>query len=177
MTAQATSPTQLFHDLNKQFFGGRLPRYRVTLSSSALLDGECLSGQRLIRLRRGPADRPLREILLHEMCHIGTGNGHGEKFLARLRGLAAQGEAWATDEADGYAAHLTWNGAMAELKERLEIFWVDRRPRPRFATVLRREARLLRLRPGELRRAAPWLPAAWRNACQMAERVKKEGRR
>jgi hypothetical protein len=69
--------------------------------------------------------------------------------------------------------HSTWNGDMAEMRERLDI-WADQNPRPRFATVLRREALYFRRRSGELRRAAPWLPAAWKTACRTADLQKKE---
>jgi hypothetical protein len=52
-----------------------------------------------------------RAVLLHEMIHCGlwfagfTSERHGARFVAELERLAAEGEPWATLEAEHYRDH------------------------------------------------------------------------
>ncbi len=93
----------LFEKLNHQLFGGRLPRYMVRFGPSGRLvaeSGYCDSERKTIYVDPNPPTRALlRQVLLHEMCHIGT-PGHGSRFQKKLRRLAALGETWANREAD-----------------------------------------------------------------------------
>lgn len=56
--------------------------------------GECRDSTRTISLRRDLAGDALRLTLLHEMCHIGQGDGsaHGPRFLRKLHRLVRLGE-------------------------------------------------------------------------------------
>ena len=86
---------QLYREFNEQFWSGRLPQYRVAFHSlPGNLLGECLTDRKLIRIAPSLKGKPdqLRRTLLHEMCHIGTGTGHGKRFQAALMRLAEQGE-------------------------------------------------------------------------------------
>ncbi len=137
MTSPA-SPTKLYNEFNRQFFGGRLPRYRVTVTTSTLSAGMCLSDRRLIQLQRGLDPKTLRRFLLHEMCHIGTPY-HGRRFQEKLLRLAAQGEVWAKEEADKYKYRKapSWNHEMAKLRLRLYFLaWGSKPPRRPFLDVV-----------------------------------------
>jgi hypothetical protein len=173
VTTPTPTPTALYHELNRRYFAGRLPRYRVTFAQPQVTGwrGECLPGQRLIRLRRGFTGDELRRTLLHEMCHIGA-PGHGQRFQAKLARLVDQGEVWAQEELDGYRqTPLTWPQMIADLKDGLDEL-AYQQPRPRFATLQRYAADRLSCRPGEVLRKVPWLQAAWRNACLRVDRLR-----
>jgi hypothetical protein len=70
----------LYRRLNREFFRGRLPAYRIRFRQFAMRgkEGECGAKARTItlaiHLKRDPTR--LRQRLLHEMCHIGS-PGHG----------------------------------------------------------------------------------------------------
>ncbi len=163
------SPTKLFQDLNRQFFRGRLPRYRVVLSDSLLPShGECLPERRLIRLRRGLDPETTRRILLHEMCHIGS-LGHGRPFQAKLYLLAAQGEEWAKHEAEKYRDAVSWNAHMTNLRGTLDDV-AGQSPRPNFPALVRWLTADFCRQPRELLRSVPWLRAAWKKACREADK-------
>ena len=91
-----------FDDYRARYFPGRLRRYQVVLTDRFPDDhpgeGYCDTTRNVIYVRQGMDAQPTRRTLLHEMCHVGC-PGHGKKFQQRLRALAAQGEAWAEDEA------------------------------------------------------------------------------
>ncbi len=90
-----THASQLFDELNRKYWRGRLPRYRVIQRATLHgLQGRCNNARRTILLAPHPSPEPLRLTLLHEMCHIGTPY-HGRRFQANLERLACQGEAWA----------------------------------------------------------------------------------
>ncbi len=117
-----------FAEFNARYFEGQLPRFRVVRSGNLTrgvqgygyhvvagipfavgprpfdqldLAGICLEEKHLIRIADDlPADSE-SEVLLHEMCHIGT-RGHGPDFCRKLMALADQGEDWAHDEADEF---------------------------------------------------------------------------
>jgi WLM domain len=165
------SPTALYHELNQRYFGGRLPRFRVTFTQPRVSGwhGEIFPARRLIRLRRGLTGDELRRTLLHEMCHIGAPH-HGQRFQAKLARLVAQGEAWAQQELEIYQQpQLTWTKLIAEVKETLEEF-AYHDPRPSFTAIRRYAADTLTCQPGEVLRKAPWLQAAWRNVCHRVDR-------
>src|SRR5438105_3964594 len=105
----------LFQDLNKRFWRGRLRAYRVIYSKlPGNTRGVCNSKRRTIYIREGLQGDQLRRVLLHEMCHIGC-RYHGRKFLAHLAHLAEQGEAWANLEIESYRTAPTWNQQMHDL--------------------------------------------------------------
>ncbi len=163
--------TKLYHELNRKFFRGRLPRYRVTLSSSIPSHGACLNDRRLIQLQRGLDPEMLRRLLLHEMCHIGTPY-HGHRFQAKLYRLSAQGEAWAKDEAEKYRNAPSWNHEMANLRAKLDgVAFETGSKGPKFASLVAWLAHDLGLRPRELLRRSPWVRTAWKNACRDADRI------
>lgn len=179
-TRKPTSLTKLYAELNRQFFNGSLPCYRVTLSKWMWLDGITLRKRRLIRLRRGQNPEVLRKLLLHEMCHVSTSDDHGGGFFERLSGLASQGEFWATEEAETYRRmqlaipipnpRYRWQGEMTDLSVRLDS-WARRSPRPTFSEVLRLEAKqFFNCPPHELRRSVPWLKAGWKKACRETDK-------
>lgn len=165
----------LFESFNRQFFAGQLPAYRVYSRAKVVGDGIelpgcCDSTNRVILIQRGIAGDALRRLLLHEMCHIGTPY-HGRKFQAKLLQLAAQGEAWAGEEASGLADGYSWNQAVRGLCDQLDET-ARFSPRPRFPAAVRALARSLRpgLNPNELLRMAPWLRARWKKACTAADK-------
>ncbi len=165
---KSISPTQLYHDLNRQFFNGRLPRFRVVLCFlHGSLHGECLPERRLIRLDRSLDPERMRRTLLHEMCHIGS-LGHGTRFQNKLLRLATQGEKWAREEAEQYRTHPGLGTALADLRKTLDdVAFIQ--PRPRFPSLLRWLSRDWGRRPKELLRIAPWLEDAWTKACNEAD--------
>jgi hypothetical protein len=171
MTTTNCLPMALYHELNQRFFGGRLPRYRVTFAQPRVSGwrGECFPARQLIRLARGLTGEPLRQTLLHEMCHIGAPS-HGQRFQAKLARLVAQGELWAQKELEGYQEpQLTWPQLIAQVKDDLDEL-ASQQPRPSLAAIRRVAADTLVCLPGEVMRKVPWLPAAWRNACVQADR-------
>ncbi len=162
------SPTQLYHDLNRQFFNGKLPRFRVVLCCLyGSLHGECLPERRLIRLDRSLDPETMRRTLLHEMCHIGS-LGHGTRFQNKLLQLATQGEKWARDEAEPYRSNPGLGTALRDLRQTLDDV-AGQGPRPSFPALVRRLSKDWGRRPKDLLRMAPWLKAAWRKACKEAD--------
>jgi hypothetical protein len=162
----------LFDEYNAKYFGGRLPRYRVRFVEFSLdrlgWEGECLPKRRLIRIREQlPKGTNLERVLLHEMCHIGN-LGHGPRFRDQLRRLSNRGVAWAADEIAMYEAAPTWNQEMANLRGRLDEA-AGMNPRPTFTKLVASLAADLGMSPSRLRRAAPWLRAAWAAACRDAD--------
>ena len=166
----------LYDQLNRRFFGGRLPRYRVVLAerlprtswTEPTTMAFCDDKRELIRLRRTVAPTALRRALLHEMCHIGLPYGHGKRFCARLLKLAAHGETWAKWEAASYA--LCKRSIPATFDALAYDFAVGafRRHRWRFAggfpplsSVVRWCVLPAGMTHDRLRKRAPWLQAAW----------------
>jgi len=173
MRGDGAQLTRLYADLNTRLFQGRLPTFRVTLVASLPRSkhGECLQERRLIRVRWGRGPAAPRRVLLHEMCHIGTPH-HGRRFQAKLLRLAAQGEAWAIEEAEVYRSAPSWNQEMANLRDGLLNFVVEC-PGLRFSSVVRALAGDLGLRQRELLLRAPWLPAAWKSVKKEHERSRR----
>ena len=93
---KAREAQRLFDELNKRYWRGRLPRYRV-IRRAALGDramGLCNNKTRTILLLQSLDGEKLRLTLLHEMCHIGKASEypHGPQFLKKLHRLARLGE-------------------------------------------------------------------------------------
>ena len=85
----------LFDLYNRKYFGGTLPRYRITRRPTARqgdpnLLGMCDRGRRSIYIRRGLPRQLTLAVLAHEMAHIRQ-LGHGARFYAILLDLAAAG--------------------------------------------------------------------------------------
>jgi hypothetical protein len=114
----------LYLELNRLFFRGRLPHYRVR--RARLMDpwmdakrsvlriwrtqrrwgdrlGDCDLDARCIRVSNALFSKEERRVLLHEMCHAATpGAGHGQAWCNEMRRLAKEGETWAAEEAADY---------------------------------------------------------------------------
>jgi hypothetical protein len=107
-------PLGEFYDaLNLTHFGGTLPAYECRrwgprIKYGCVVNyrklGYCWPPGRVIRVMGMLPDDQERQVLLHEMCHAATpGDGHGPRWLAEMRRLAAEhGEAWAADAAQQY---------------------------------------------------------------------------
>ena len=99
-----TKVTLLFDDLNRRYWRGRLPKYRVIrldLSHNKLL-GYCNNQRRTIILHKHQTGEDLRLTLLHEMCHIGNARGldHGATFQRKVRRLVNLGEPKLIEDAE-----------------------------------------------------------------------------
>lgn len=95
---QAMQLRKLFGDFNLKFFGSCLPAYSIRVKDhirfnpdGSELEGRCLRERRLIEIQKGLEDQTQREVLLHEMIHVATGDDHGEAFLAEITRLQQQG--------------------------------------------------------------------------------------
>lgn len=163
--------TQLYHELNQQLFNGRLPRYRVTFYKALACRGYCLSERKLIRLSPNLPDDKIREVLLHEMCHIHGGPNHGKRFQAELARLAALGEEWANDEIRQYTDkdRITWQ---AEVKEQIQQVFLDQ-PDARFWPAMRWIAGGAGMTPGQLLKRAPWVRATWKKARAESREIRR----
>lgn len=87
---------ELFDTYNQQYFGGRLPPYRIVSSilnddSTCRLDGECRKETLEIHLRTALQDSDVPIVLLHEMAHAASRSGHGKQWLAEMLRLAELG--------------------------------------------------------------------------------------
>lgn len=157
----------LFDDLNRRYFGGRLPKYRVVLAAlPGPCDGRCETDRRLIRLARRLAPDERRRLLLHEMCHIGI-PGHGVRWQARMLRLADQGEGWARKEARAYRTSAeTPRMLWAAITDALHDL-AHHRPRLRLAQVRRICSADCDLTVPELLRLFPRFDRTW-------ERIREE---
>jgi hypothetical protein len=156
----------LFHELNGQFFRGRLPKYSIRVGQSPKANrasGYCDSESQTIFLDPNPPTfEETRRVLLHEMCHIGC-PWHGVKFQKKLRALAVAGEQWAEAEADKYAegnAQRRREPVTAEIARRLKDMALEG-PEAGWPAALRVLAFEVGLPEGELARIAPWAPTLW----------------
>ena len=130
----------LYKKFNHELFSNRLPRYTVRLSSQALpgifCHGVCLPASHTIRLRRDLPGNMLRQVLLHEMCHVAclddpSGLMHGPLFQQELARLAALGEEWAGTEAatyrDGVLADDPGETLRLEIEAMTDVSWRRRK--------------------------------------------------
>jgi hypothetical protein len=129
MRTQRQPLRRLYAELNRRFFDGHLPTYRVRRAPFAdpWMDafrrgsggrrlrqprrrwadrlGDCDSAAQCIRVSDSLSADEERRVLLHEMCHAATpGDDHGPRWCQMMRRLAEQGETWAAEEADEYEA-------------------------------------------------------------------------
>lgn len=173
---------RLFDELNRKYWRGRLPRYRVIERASlrANCRGQCNNARRTILLAPHPSPEALRLTLLHEMCHIGTGAGydHGQRFLRKLRRLVRLGEAALVEEDiehyDGTVVKRAIEGARAAghlgpeipfrdaLRSDIESLALDNELRVRWPRVARFLAEQYHMTVSQMRRAAPWAERVWR---------------
>ena len=175
--------SRLFDELNRKYWRGRLPRYRV-IQRASLRDllGQCDNTRRTILLAPHSSPEKLRLTLLHEMCHIGTGPGHshGPRFLRKLRRLVRLGETGLVEEdiehydgavverhleavrADGHVVNeMPWRDALRSDIESLALGNPDLQ-RVRWPRVARYLVEQYHVTVSQLRRAAPWAERLWR---------------
>jgi hypothetical protein len=77
---------EMFDRFNRDYFGGRKPRYRVLRYPLRRTRGCCDTKRRRILIAQWLEGNMLTASLLHEMCHIGC-PGHGRLFQDRIRRL------------------------------------------------------------------------------------------
>jgi hypothetical protein len=99
---------RLYDDLNTRFFRARLPRFALRLSRHVTphsvgddAHGVCDEPHCVIPLARTLSETERRQVLLHEMCHIGT-LGHDLRFRAKFARLATMEESWAKAQRADY---------------------------------------------------------------------------
>lgn len=183
------SANQLFDALNRKYWHGRLPHYRVirrsVLRGSYL--GICNNKTRTILLSKSLSGDRLRLILLHEMCHIGARRGaeHGPMFLRRLRRLVALGEAWlltgdimrydGTAEEKNLRQSKALGRPIGEASVRAVVLGeLDRAARDemtshrRWPTIRRWLARKYNLSEAGFEHACPWARAEWSRLSKIA---------
>ncbi|MGA3316613.1 MAG: SprT-like domain-containing protein [Candidatus Korobacteraceae bacterium] len=85
-----------FQQFNQQYFGGRLPPYRIRVVKHMTWSpgsGHCNKKRRLIEMKAGCSDEETLGTLLHEMAHAAaSGIPHGmpwKKEMIRLREAGA----------------------------------------------------------------------------------------
>ncbi len=175
-----TEANRLFDELNRKYWRGKLPKYRVI--RRAVLFGRCLglcsNDSRTILLRRDLEGEALRLTLLHEMCHIGPESGydHGPRFLRKLRRLARLGEPKLLDDIERYdgtaiermIAQRTADGRLvpeipfrSAVSSDLDSLAMER-PFLRWTTVRRVLAREYNISPARFQYLAPWAEREWR---------------
>jgi hypothetical protein len=173
---------RVYDALNGQLFSSRLPPFTVRWMQPQTTGqlGRCEADKRLILLvGPRPIDAELRQVLLHEMCHIGC-PGHGKRFQRKLRHLANLGEAWAEEEARQYAEAVALGRRLpltAQLRHAIDDLAIAH---PELAW---RVARRVLCRDGcsdlagtGLKKMAPWAAAAWRKAAAevLAARARRQ---
>ena len=186
-----TYASQLFDELTRKYWRGRLPRYRVIERASLPADrlGQCDNARRTILLASHPSPEALRLTLLHEMCHIGTGPGsdHGPRFLRKLRRLVQLGEIKLVEEDieryDGTTVKrfLEARRAAGEtVGEEIPFCAVIRSaldsmalsvPTRRWVTIERFLAKQYEVTPAQLQRACPWAKQEWRRLSAQTREV------
>jgi hypothetical protein len=84
----------LFFDFNEQYWGGRLPGYRIRCVDTITrqeASGFCDRQRKLIRINRRLRDADAISCLLHEMAHAATTDGHGMRWKAEMIRLREAG--------------------------------------------------------------------------------------
>ncbi len=170
---EETELDAMFALLNREFFLGQLPHYRVRWSkktrfhSPMLLEaGRIHPEQRLIELSTAlRTEAAARRTLLHEMCHQPSAT-HGGRFLVKLHKLANHGERWARDQEEYYRrTEVTWNATMTNIRQAMDQALEPNQGRQmtlqRFISKTAEEMGTSRK---SLLQRAPWIPAAWRKA-------------
>jgi hypothetical protein len=86
---------KLFEQFNEQYFGGRLPAYKIRVVTHMTRLGEsgcCVKTRKLIEIVKGLPNKDATSCLLHEMAHAATNGHHGmpwRKEMIRLRDAGA----------------------------------------------------------------------------------------
>ena len=100
-----------FEEFNTQYFGGKLPHYRIKVQAripgwgGGIRVGKIYRKQRIIMLV--PNQEPyMKGHLLHEMAHAATNKNHGPKWIGEMKRLQAAG-APVSDDLDQYGQRLT----------------------------------------------------------------------
>ena len=165
----------LFNDLNERYFDGRLPKYRVVLSSlPGGGRGMCVIGRPLIRLARGLSPEMLRRTLLHEMCHVGIPrSGHGKRWEKRMLKLADLGESWAAEEVQKYRTQGIDARNLWESTQDMLLELAHRSHRPRLQSARKICANTMGFYVDEFLHLFPRFDRAWTRACRDAEREEK----
>jgi hypothetical protein len=116
----------MFNELNKRYFAGALPKYKVMLCSKTrgkYADGalgQCLSNQRKIFLARNLGDETI-PTLLHEMIHTKILD-HGPSFIReakRIRTLGANLSQSEIDKVQGHYQKITKRSVYISIQEAL----------------------------------------------------------
>lgn len=112
MTHATRTPQQRFRELNRSYFAGRLPDFRVRRDFKAGAPCFCNVASKVIHLAVDTDE--LEAALLHEMVHIVTGGEHDDAFRDELRRIARMGcEAAARELEQEEWHHRTVIAAMA----------------------------------------------------------------
>jgi hypothetical protein len=175
-----TEASRLFDELNRRYWKGRLPRYRVIrrqiLPRRRL--GICSDKTGTILLLQSLAGEELRLTLLHEMCHIGSGAGysHGPRFQKKMRRLVRLGEVKLLEDVERYdgtdderlvAAARSAGISESEMSFRdavqsdLEAIAFER-PGITWATIRWHLAETYKMSPSAVERAVPGAVREWR---------------
>ena len=173
-----TKVSVLFDELNRRYWRGRLPKYRVIRRNlSGKLLGRCDNERRTILLDNNQIDEDLRLTLLHEMCHIGRTPGweHGPTFRRKVNRLVRLGESKLIEDVERYDGtavvrylatlkhpipEISFRQAVMDDIESLAMTYY-RRQWPRVLTFL---AHQYRMTPARFRRLAPWAERTWRKS-------------
>ncbi len=163
--------TDLYDELNRLHWRGRLPAYRIRRAPLKAQVGYCDDRKRLIVLRSDLSGSALRQVLLHEMCHIGdpSPQRHGPRFRRKLERLIRRGEAVVQSDLAEYDGALTPKSAKA-ISLRASIFsdldgLAALNPRTQWR-VARRALDRYQLTPAIRRRIEPWAEDLWRELCR-----------
>jgi hypothetical protein len=167
----------LFDAYNRQYWGGRLPKYRVIRRAALKKLGVCRDATRTILIRRPQSSDAEALTLLHEMCHIGPERGfmHGPIFQRKVRRLVRLGAPPALlqdlEQYDGTFVTRWLESQEAARQPVDEIPFRDAvqsdleelaERRVRWATVRRTLVHAYQTTPAEFDRRAPWAEAEWR---------------
>ncbi len=174
-----THASQLFDELNRKYWRGRLPRYRVIQRATLHgLHGRRQYASRTILLAPHASPEALRLTLLHEMCHIGSGSNdpggaHGPLFLRKMRRLVRLGETKLVEGIEMYeraneearaAGRRVYEVPLRDLvRDQIEMLAnSDSWRRIRWPKIERALARMGCVTVPQFRRACPWAEREWK---------------
>ena len=177
-----------FVQYNREYFGDRLPRYRVLRRRRRNCVAACYDERRLITIHPDQVGDDLAATLLHEMCHIGGGrDGHGPRFQARMRRLQARLPAplaaKVARDVDGYDpvthAHLPTVSLKSAIASEVEAIAIAR-PNTRWSTIRLWLVKRFELRPDTNRRhrdLLTWSEQVWRNKARASRENARDEKR
>jgi SprT-like family protein len=179
--------SRLFDTYNRQYWRGRLPKYRVIRRATLPHRlGSCSNVTRTILIhRQSPDDEAL--TLLHEMAHIGPTRGfnHGPIFQRKLRRLVRLGAPPAllddVERFDGtelrnlLAKAAAAGRPLREMSLRDAVLsdlegWAEEDYRHRWPTIRRVLAAQYQASPAQFDRVAPWAEIEWQRLRREAYR-------